>query len=140
MSLKRYDYNGGGEIKRENRGSSRSGRFQAAGEVFKKVGGEPPHLFKGLPGRPEPQTFWHPGFPFLIWSPSLVSGTPFLSPWGPTNGGSQIKRKNVGSSGSGRFRAAGELFKKVGGEPPTFLKGFPAARSPRPFGIQDFPS
>ena len=61
-----YDYNGGGEIKKKSRGSSRSGRFQAAGEVFKKVGSEPPHLFKGLPCRPEPQTFWHPGFPFLI--------------------------------------------------------------------------
>ena len=46
--------NKGGQIEMENPGFSGSVRPRAAGKPLKKVGGEAPHFFEGLPGRPGP--------------------------------------------------------------------------------------
>ena len=47
---------------------------------------------------------------------------------GVVQGGGQIEKENPGCWGSGRPRAAGKPLKEVGGEAPTFLRGFLAAR------------
>jgi hypothetical protein len=51
-----------------------------------------------------------------------------LAHGGGTNRGGQIKTDSLGFWVSGRPRAVGKPFKKVGAKHPTFLKGFLAAR------------